>query len=347
MLLLALSIAFQLVVTALAGNLSSPTFGSCTECQDGVSLLQHSSVLHKYDRQANRTGVHEDLVISRERRNPTLFCWAFVMPNSYEVELLKEHLDNNLISGCDGWAIYSNVSFSQLLGNKSVGHSFSSDVISDPLPTNYGGKFNTSLNTPLFIQLWRHIFRQSYFSQYDWTIKVDLDTVFLPHRVRQLLLSNDHIERNAAIYLGNKDDATGSAAKAFTGAIEVLSRNAVKAYAEKPELCESGIDYANISEDWYLARCLNKLGVTSVPEPRLLSENANIINLCGTQQTAAYHSLKSVEDFRSCLKAVTLTDIGPAGDFHALAGRHKETKDERQGKRKEAGKDDAQRRTVL
>lgn len=310
---MAYMIFFKLVVAALAANSPSSASDSSEEPEDVVTLMQHFSA-HKYGHQPPRKNVNE--IKSLASHEPRMFCWAVVRPNSYEVELLNEHLDNNLISGCDAWAIYSNVSLEELLVNKSVGASLSSPSLRGlALDTKLGGRYNNSLNTPIFIQAWRHIFSEAVFNQYDWIIKIDIDTVFLPDRVRQVLRSHDDISQNAVFFTTkgtNFDDLTGS--------IEILSRTAVRAYAEKPELCESGIDYHEKSEDWYLDECLKDyLKLTWVPEPRLLNDihqhrsvgtlSELTSNICRDLQTAAYHPLKTVEEFRSCLKEITVSGL--------------------------------------
>jgi hypothetical protein len=345
-------IALMLVVAGLATQNSEPfhIFSRCDEFDDPNAstcipdgdvlhlMQQHFSMIHtskKYDNQFNDKSVHElgfggssSSSSTTTSHDPRIFCWSVVRPNSHEVELLKEHLASNLISGCDGWAIYSNVSFTELLGQStatslfSYGQSFSSAAINGSMSLENGGpvangvtSISTPLNTPMFIQVWRHIIREGVFQNYDWIVKVDIDTVVFPHRLRQLLRKHHQISQTPVRLTTQGENLTS-----WTGAIEILSRSAVEVYAEKQEFCESKVDYHDKSEDWYLELCLYLLGVPYVSEPGLLSQNPSsnsqtgkihsAMPLCATQQTAAYHPLKSVQEFRSCLQVVMVMAEG-------------------------------------
>jgi len=297
-----------------------------TPDQDVINLMQRFSVLHKLDHQMHEKHVRSNNKVGEGPDNgqlasnhPSIFCWSVVVPNTYEVELLRQQLANKLLSGCDGWAVYSNVSLLELFaGTNSSGLNldtgYSSAAISGSMLTGHAGPWNSALNTPIFIQVWRHILSEGIFDLYDWTIKVDVDTVFLPQRVKQVLQRHD-LASKTPIFIGNTrlmhekarqllpDGYTG-----LTGAVEILSRSAVQAYAEKRELCENSIDYHDKSEDWYLHLCLQKLAINTAPEHLVLTGPANP-RLCGATWAAAYHPAKNAEDFRLCVQNATASEL--------------------------------------
>merc|ERR1712050_792410 len=65
-------------------------------------------------------------------------------------------------------------------------------VLTLPIPGNlsvkYGGKWNTALNTDIFIGVWNAVSLLGRYQYHDWTVKVDPDAVFFPERLRELLL---------------------------------------------------------------------------------------------------------------------------------------------------------------
>jgi hypothetical protein len=65
---------------------------------------------------------------------PSVFCFVFAVPNSFEVDLLKLHLSLDVIAGCDGFAIYSNVTPAVLLSHPT--HLPGSSVIDGPVISN-------------------------------------------------------------------------------------------------------------------------------------------------------------------------------------------------------------------
>merc|ERR1712117_798645 len=106
----------------------------------------------------------------------TLFCFAFYTENtgstkkSYELDLLRTQLFLGAsIFGCEAWRGYSDV--------------------------------ETWMNPNMFIQTWKAIKDEGVWAGKDWTIKVDVDAVFLPIRLRQYIGKLEVTENG--IYLEN------------------------------------------------------------------------------------------------------------------------------------------------
>lgn len=226
--------------------------------------------------------------------NPTIYCWSFVREGSYEVELLKLHLKHELLSGCDSYAIFSNVTIDTLLGEHSPSRTSGGKVINGSSTFKmHNGKWGSSMNTPLFIDIWQAVFKAEEYKKYDWTAKVDLDTLLLPGRVKTLLQGRSPREEAEAI-----GQRTGE--RVLDGPLEILSNTAMEIYAEQAALdCEDNIPHGAISEDFYLDKCMKRM---MVPRRRI----ENLVNHfgCSEEWFAAYHNLKEVDEMTQCLEKV-------------------------------------------
>merc|ERR1711972_1229851 len=65
-------------------------------------------------------------------------------------------------------------------------------VVQTWLQAPLGGEWHTRMNTPIFMKLWRQVIHDGMFRRTDWTVKVDADAVFLPGRLRAILLTPAH-----------------------------------------------------------------------------------------------------------------------------------------------------------
>ena len=78
-----------------------------------------------------------------------------------------------------------------------------------------GGRWNTALNTPVFVAVWKQVLQLPQFKAHAWTVKVDPDTVFFPSRLGKFL------PKSSASFLINCNEG-------LHGPIEVVSRAAVQ-----------------------------------------------------------------------------------------------------------------------
>merc|ERR1712183_574639 len=96
-----------------------------------------------------------------------------------------------------------------------------------------GGKFMTALNTAIIIKVWEHVLQDGRPFRYDWTVKVDPDTVFLAQRLRDVVGSfglHEHLEAKNGAYFSNCQFG-------LHGAVEVFSRKALDIYATGNARC--------------------------------------------------------------------------------------------------------------
>jgi len=226
-----------------------------------------------------------------------MFCWALVLPRGVEPELLlRQSREGVGIFSCDAHLAISNTSLTVAFGAAAAG--LKTAIIDTSLFTPLGGKYYTALNSPVFIKAWHAVFQDGRYRSYDWTLKLDADTVFLPGKVRTLL------GRHCS------DGADGCRAKYLTnfggdihGPVEALSRRAMELYDEKEAQCTTQVDYSDKGEDWYLGLCMELLGIPGEEEPSLLSDwhlDRGFPSACDTVH-ATFHPFKNWDYYFRCL----------------------------------------------
>merc|ERR1719242_1602162 len=133
-------------------------------------------------------------------------------------------------------------------------------------------------------------------SQWDWTVKVDVDAVFLPNRLRD-----------------------------FLGSLAVVSHNAAGTYMANLDDCKSALNYmghAKITnyqpwgEDLFQQRCMDLHGVDKVGaydlntdascaywRPKGQKKNTKWRPDCSVTKTPGIHHFQKPEHYFDCLKA--------------------------------------------
>merc|ERR1712032_1209627 len=123
------------------------------------------------------------------------------------------------------------------------------------------------VNTPLFMNIWKKIKEAGVWNSYDWTVKVDPYTVFVPQRLRNIVFHQP--VTNKGVYLENcKHVRMG-----FHGSLEVISKGAWGIFMNNLDTCHSELPWEHgththfryYGEDKFLAWCLHLKGVGRVP----------------------------------------------------------------------------------
>jgi len=238
--------------------------------------------------------------LTAHESTPSLFCWALCLPTGLESILLaKQHAAKLGIFACEQHLVITNqTSLRTLFDTDSHGKALHLSIINEPLFTPVGGKYNTALNSPIFIKAWQAVFTDAKYEDHDWTVKLDPDAVFVPHRVR-LLLNRHHCRGQACSpkYISNFG-------KDLHGPIEVMNKQAMQVYALGQDRCKSNVDYSDKGEDWFLSLCLDLLGIVHDAEPTMLSDWHMDIgpepSACDTLH-AVFHPFKEWEFYHTCL----------------------------------------------
>jgi len=238
------------------------------------------------------------------------------MAYSYEQELLiMQHKHKAGIFQCDSHVLYSSQVIELVPG--VVSRRIASSMKAEP-----GGQFVTVLNLGVFLSLYRQMISDRDYLNAGWIIKVDPDTVFLPHRVRTLLRSYDWGVGDAGIYLNNCQEG-------LHGPIEILSQGAFLSFARGvPEcykqlnniLCDDACQKRNggcngkctdwWGEDIFLDQCLERFTqARRVFAKHLLQEDHCPTNQekgwdsCEDTHVSSFHPFKDPPKWLHCWKA--------------------------------------------
>jgi len=232
-----------------------------------------------------------------------LYCFSLMIPGSYEQALLAwQYAHRTNLFACDASTVYSNKSV-------EVADGLVTHVVNNSLHCEKGGEFGTVLNTDIFMAVWRRVIMDSIFAKYSWTVKVDPDSVFVAHRLRDSLTKFN--ESRSGVYLNN-------CKMGLHGPLEVLSRKAIVAWGKGSQKCFSHF-YKLCSgpclwgEDMFIDQCLEKvLKVKRVLMSKLLTEAhcdpPEDWESCEDNSSIAFHPFKTLAAYEKCLKTTTISN---------------------------------------
>jgi hypothetical protein len=249
--------------------------------------------------------------------SPTLFCISLMIAGSYEVDLLRGQLSKGQLGifGCDDWAVYSNESISldptNELGDSSK---YKTSLMEGSLEAKRGGKYDTALNTPIFIRFWKVVMADPRSEAHEWIVKVDPDTMFMPDRLKLMIKSGplENPEPATGMYLNN-------CFLGLHGPIEVFSQKALQTYKAMESKCTDGPAAEHGQEDWYLRACFEDIGVLKVDAFNILLEGywackerpsaRNPFRPPCHQPQVAYHPFKSIDTMLNCWSQAVLHPV--------------------------------------
>jgi len=231
---------------------------------------------------------------------PTLFCTSLMLWWTYELDMIRAQLEREVsIFACDRWAVYSNESV-QLRGGDDPIHA---DVVNGSLRARIGGAYHTALNTPVFRRYWERIMRDGRAWKSDWIVKVDPDAVFMPDRLKEMLLSQWPGKGTPGYAQWLNNCHLGA-----HGPIEVFTKQALGVYHGQKAECEE-VAREHGQEDVFLAACFAKLKIGKIDAYNLLLESAWACNErpssaeqrppCYDRQVS-FHPFKDPESYFKC-----------------------------------------------
>jgi len=135
------------------------------------------------------------------------------------------------------------------------------------------------------------------FLRFDWTIKVDPDCAFLPHRLRAHLWPL-RVPAGASVYIKNTNEDVGLSNGQFLGAVEILSKKAVMTYFDNAHDCQKYLG-KGAGEDGYIKGCMDALGVGFMKGGDILKPDY-ASSYCKTASKVAYHPLKDPAVLQTC-----------------------------------------------
>ncbi|CAK9102619.1 Copia protein [Durusdinium trenchii] len=227
------------------------------------------------------------------------FCWALVVPWTNEVDLLlmQQRLQKGIFE-CDAHEIYSD-------REMHIG-----TIKTVKVDTDLHCKMNkmtlTVENTRIFRAVWRKVLDRMVWKNYDWTVKADLDSVFVPTRLLNYVEGDkwiqDHAQTGTGLWLNN-------CWRGLHGPIEVLSKRAMQIYSDRWTQCH-GTKMAYPQEDVYLMECLQHLGIWKADVKHLLAEDHcdhHDYYKC-EGNFVAYHPFKEEKNWMTCRDKLSSID---------------------------------------
>uniref|UniRef100_A0A7S0FJ25 Apple domain-containing protein n=1 Tax=Pyrodinium bahamense TaxID=73915 RepID=A0A7S0FJ25_9DINO len=242
------------------------------------------------------TQVQRGIPVITRKPGQSLLCWTLMLPWGYEKGMIAMQYHKGVsIFRCDEYVVYSNQSIQVATG-------VTTSVVDSDLTCEMGGEFKTALNTQIFLQVWKRIFKDDRARFHDWTVKVDADAVFFADRLREVVAQ--HPEEPRGVYLNN-------CRMGMHGPLEVFSRNAVAAWraargrciSHFQKLCKGNCKWG---EDMFIDQCLWKVQqVRRDFESRLLLEDHCAPPpgwwQCRNASVVSFHPFKDPAKYEQCM----------------------------------------------
>jgi hypothetical protein len=155
--------------------------------------------------------------------------------------------------------------------------------------------YKSKSNINFFVEHWDKVRKDDVWAKYDWTVKVDPDTVFFPNRLK-LRLDKLNTPAGASVYIENIDFKYK-----FISALEVLSKAALKLYFSHRSECQEHLGSAG-SEDYFIKACLDAVGARHQSDFSLLRDRYAEPSMadCTDGDAAAFHYFKEVKFWEAC-----------------------------------------------
>mmetsp|Transcript_18011 Transcript_18011/g.45458 ORF Transcript_18011/g.45458 Transcript_18011/m.45458 type:complete len:497 (-) Transcript_18011:101-1591(-) len=216
-------------------------------------------------------------VDGNQSKGTSLFCLMAVLAGSVEVQLLEIARQKRAsIFECDAH-MHINSSWAPM--------------------KKWGSGDTTLVNTKVFLQVWQQVKQNGQYKLFDWTVKVDPDSVFFPYRLKYHL-KQLRAPRNFPIYIKNTEKEFG-----FLGAIEVFSKEAMDKYFGNDGIDDNdkhcfGEVSSNSGEDGFMKGCMDMLGVGFMTDVDVLKTPAE--TNCAIGSRVCFHAFKTTAKWESC-----------------------------------------------
>lgn len=245
-----------------------------------------------------------------------MFCWALARSSSYEADLMAKQLEMGAgIFSCDGFAVLSEQEW--VVGTGP------STRIGEVTALTFEGtevgvsKDGTAGNAALFMKAWEAVLRRTAALSFDWTVKVDPDSVLVADKLRdhlkKVLEANKakHLKKPTTFIRNCNAYPGGDGFPAMYGALEVVSRQALLAYEDGAPSCKEDLDWATWGEDLFLCQCLTHLDVQPMDDFSISSDGTcTKVDVerevdCSDRWSAVFHPFKTVDDWTACWQLAT------------------------------------------
>mmetsp|Transcript_53980 Transcript_53980/g.157572 ORF Transcript_53980/g.157572 Transcript_53980/m.157572 type:complete len:998 (-) Transcript_53980:87-3080(-) len=241
---------------------------------------------------------------------PSLFCFNVITMSTYEPGIVRSNMAEEAgIFACEAYRLFTESGVVKV-GTFKDGTPVMTTLILQ-LPDNMKGRGTfadltgaTCFNTETFLRVWHTIVTQGLYEKQDWTVKVDPDAVFMPHRLANKLIA--HTPAGGSLQYLKNCNKFGLGPRMF-GAIEVYSRKAVEAY-KLGEMACIDFPWKGWGEDYFMEKCLDKLGVGHLLDFSMVADERCSPAPCSDRSKVAFHAYKNLDAYHHCWKEATLAD---------------------------------------
>lgn len=222
---------------------------------------------------------------SKNESGVTLFCLMAVLQGSYEDGLMKVARDKKAsIFACDASATF--FSWQSARGD-TAGANLG----------QFGQAWSSVINTDVFINVWEQVLKDGRYNEYDWTVKIDPDSVFFPHRLSSTLGAL-RAPKGWPIYIKNTAKDFG-----FLGACEVLSVTAMQKFFRYYHECFRTIS-AHSGEDGFMKGCMDMIGAGYMLALDVLN-TPHHDGPCSDPNRVTFHPRKDAGSWDACYREAT------------------------------------------
>lgn len=258
----------------------------------------------------------------------TLFCYTLYaamkgpsLTNTKDLDILKHQLSKGAgIFACDGWQLFSDKAAT--LGNGVS--TMQVPITADYTKYTRKDKPDHYVNTPLFMGAWNILKAEGKYLSFDWVVKVDAPTVFLPWKLRAKLASAQ--DTDTGVYFVNCNKVM----EGFFGNLEVSTKKAFSRFLEQKdsyyasscwrsdtEKCKKEWKYGTWGEDLFMQRCMDDAGVAKLQDfkmsdsgtcpgmrPSSDKKNKSYVPTCVKDEFVAFHPFRTATEWDACYDAI-------------------------------------------
>eukprot|EP00930_Biecheleria_cincta_P006919 TRINITY_DN108031_c0_g1_i1.p1 TRINITY_DN108031_c0_g1~~TRINITY_DN108031_c0_g1_i1.p1 ORF type:complete len:400 (-),score=87.32 TRINITY_DN108031_c0_g1_i1:17-1168(-) len=259
---------------------------------DALDSNKSSAGDHRHHSQSTTSHAHGSSTRSVQKQNqtraglPLLYCLAVALPDGHHPKLLQELFERHLgIFACDGYEVYSIVS-------SLPGADFPVRKMG-----GYSGGEDGHLSAGTLLQVMKAVVTSGRYIDFDWTVKADPETVFLPPRLQHLLAVRFSGEDfGSAAFL---ETCRGSSSGSGSSAFEVISATALGTFEfGEAESCDP-----SFGDSISMHSCLQQLDIKKVAVDNLLSdascEGSHDDRDC-TGAAVAFHPFEEKAEWLDC-----------------------------------------------
>mmetsp|Transcript_117313 Transcript_117313/g.378604 ORF Transcript_117313/g.378604 Transcript_117313/m.378604 type:complete len:523 (+) Transcript_117313:149-1717(+) len=260
---------------------SSVNVGNVASASEEAICSAHSDYAHRRCDRYVTTTVTTTTTRTTTWGWPSLFCFCTINSTGVEPMLVKAQLKRRAsIFSCDESEVFS--------------HGRALELGDGRVTTRVEGP---GAHPNAFQQVWERVRKAGRYKKHDWTVKVEPDTVFFPHRLRF------HVKRHTTQQGLNKffTNCNGYSSK-LAKSIEVFSRQAISKYLFDGGQCMRKFSGKGFSEELFMTECLKMLGSSPVHDYDMLSDKACTAAPCSDTTKVAFHDFGDVSSYLSCLE---------------------------------------------